>query len=226
MLKYDEFIERVNEAGFWTPYTNYIDPEVFKFPWDGKNAKGQAYSGDPETDTEQWKTRAAQEKKLAYGFFFNGTPGGYIAPRFYSVFIDAFRPRMTMEERYESGRLGTYENGIWKLLNDYNRPLAWSDFRKKLGLEPAVKYKAEVRKLELALKHLHMTFDITVNGTEGHMGCDIVEKWVPPEWMGINPRMEHHEALEVIYRQAEKISSAGDAKKAFRKSLQLYKNFC
>jgi len=42
----------------------------------------------------------------------------------------------------------------------------------------------------------------------------------------MNPRMEHEEALEIIYLQAEKISNAGDAKKAFNKSLKSYKFFC
>jgi len=223
MLKYDEFIEKVNDAGFWTPFTNYIDQEIFKFAWDGCNLKGQAYLGDSETDPETWKTRVPQEKKLAYGYFFNGKPGGYIAPRFYSIFIDAFRPRMTVEERYESGKLGKYEKGIWDLLNQYGKPLSWSDFR--LILKSDAKNKVELRKLDSAIKCLQMTFDITVSGTEGNMGCDKVDNWIPLEWLKMNPRMEHDEALETIYRQAEKISNAGDAKKAFTKSLKLYKMY-
>lgn len=222
MLKYNEFIERVNEAGFLTPFTNYINPEIFTY---GKK-NSQAYSGDTETDTEQWKTRAPQEKKLAYGFFFNGKPGGYIAPRFYSIFIDAFRPPMTMEERYESGKLGEYEKIVWDLLNQHGTSLGWSDIRQKAGFSPANKYKEEIRKLDSALKQLQATFDITVSGTMGHMGCDKVDNWVLPEWLEINPRMEHEEALETIYRQAEKISNEGETKKAFTKSLKLYKTFC
>ncbi|MCL2364164.1 MAG: hypothetical protein FWC71_05825 [Defluviitaleaceae bacterium] len=235
MLTYDNFVELVNEAGFLTPYTNYIDPEIFKFPWAGKNAKGQAYTNDPETDPELWKTRAPRDKKMAYGYFFNGKPGGYIAPRFFSIFVDAFRPRLPMEERYRSD---VYEYEIWKLLREYNRhrmsrvasdvghsvSLSWSDIRKKMGLEPAVKYKAEVRKLDLALKNLNMTYDTVISGTEGHLGCVLADAWVPPEWMQLNPRMKHEEALEIIYRQAEKISTSGEAKTAFRKSLRLYKN--
>lgn len=220
MLKYDEFIERVNEAGFWNPFTNYINPEIFNFGTE----RGQAYSGDPETDTEQWKTRAAREKKLAYGFFFDGKPGGYIAPRFYSIFIDAFRPRESIEKRYESGKLVKYERDIWNLLNQQNAPLTWDNIRKNLGLRPS-KHKEEIRKLEFAFKQLQITFDTTVDGTTGHMGCDKVDNWVPSQWMEMNPRMEHEEALEVIYLQAEKISNAGESKKAFSKSLKLYKSF-
>jgi len=216
----------VDEAGFWTPFTNYINPEIFKYAHDGCNITGQAYTDNPETDPEQWKTRAPSEKKLAYGFFFGGKPGGYIAPRFYSIFMDTFRPTMTIEERYEAGKLGEYEKKAWDLLVSSGKPLAWSDFRKNLGLEPAVKYKDEVRKLDSALKNLQMTFDITVSGTVGHLGCDKVDNWVPQKWLEMNPRMEHEEALEIIYRQAENISTPGNAKKAFSKSLKLYKSFC
>jgi len=42
--------------------------------------------------------------------------------------------------------------------------------------------------------------------------------------MEINPRMEHEEALEAIYRQSDKISGV-KARKAFEKSLKLYKSF-
>ena len=66
-----------------------------------------------------------------------------------------------------------------------------------------------------------MTFEITVDGTVGHLGCATVDDWVPAAWWEMNPRMKHEEALEIIYRQAEKISNIGDAKKAFAKSLRL-----
>jgi hypothetical protein len=226
MLLYDDFIKHVNEAGFWTPFTNYIDQEIFTFAYDGNNPKGQNYTNDPDTDPELWKTRAAQEKKLAYGYFFNGKPGGYIAPNFYSIFIDAFRPRMTIEERYEAGKLGEYEYNIWNLLSQHATPQSWTDLRRKLGLEPAVKYKTAVSRLDKALKNLQMTFDITVDGTVGHLGCDKVDNWIPSAWLEMNPRMEQQEALKYIYRQAEKISNPDDAKKAFAKSLKLYKESC
>ena len=166
MIKYDEFVERVNDAGFLTPFTNYIDPEIFT--WGRKNS--QAYSGNLETDPEQWKTRSARERKLAYGCFFNGRAGGYISPRFYSIFIDAFNPRITPEERYESGKLGKYEKIVWDLLNQHGTPLSWSDFRQKAGLSPANKYKQEINQLDSALKQLQVTFDVTICGTTGNMG--------------------------------------------------------
>lgn len=225
MIRYDDFVQQVNEAGFLTPFTNYINPEIFKFPYDGRNVMGQAYSNDTDTDPELWKMRASQEKKLAYGYFFNGKPNGYIASRFYSIFVDAFRPRMTMEERYNSGKLGKYENAAWNYLTQHGKPLSWTDIRRGLNLEPAVKYKKEVSRLDSALRNLQMTFDTTIHGTVGHLGCAKVDDWIPAAWWEMNPRLEHEEALEIIYRQAEKISNTGDVKKAFAKSLRLYKMY-
>ena len=226
MVKYDDFIEKVNEAGFWNQFTNYIDQGIFIYG----TKIGQAYSGDNETDTEIWKNRVAQEKKLAYGHFFNGKPGGYIAPHFYSIFIDAFRPRVTMEERYKSGKLSKYEREIWDLLNQKGKPLSFSDFRNNMGI--VSKDKIEYRKLESALKQLQMTFDITICGIINGQyengepfsftGYDKVDNWIPKEWMEMNPRMEHKEALEIIYNQAEKITNMGEYKKPFAKSLKLY----
>jgi len=235
MLKYDEFIEKVSEAGFWTPLTNYIDPGIFVYGAE----TAQCYTGDPETDTTIWPARAAQEKKLAYGYFFNGRPGGYIAPRFYPIFIDAFRPRMTVEERHDSGKFGEYEWKVWNVFHELGGPLSWSQLWQYYRMKDA----AERRKLDAALKNLQMTFDIAVSGNLTNVlkngepaaykdgspitgiGYDKVDNWVPPEWLAMNPRMERREALEAIYRQAEKISSAGDAQKAFRKSLALCRAF-
>jgi hypothetical protein len=70
MLKYDEFINKVNEYGFWTPYTNYFDQKIFTFhSQDILPRIGQCYIGDPDTDPEVWKTRVVKEKKLACGHF-------------------------------------------------------------------------------------------------------------------------------------------------------------
>ena len=139
MLKYDEFIEKVNEAGFRNRQTNHINPNIFIYGAEG----GQSYTGDPETDTRNWNTRAAQEKKLACGYFFNGDPDGFIAPRFYSIFIDAFRPRMTVEERHESGKLSEYEWKVWNVFNQIEEPISWS----QIWQNYRIKDTAERRKL-------------------------------------------------------------------------------
>jgi len=221
MLNYDEFIERVNEAGFCTPFANYI----------GSDADEQSYSGDPDTDPRVWRTRATQEKKLACGYYFNGKPG-YVAPYYASIFVDAFRPRMTMEERYESGKLNHCEWLIWTILIGARRPLGWHEIWQYAG----IKTKDERRLLEAALKRLQMSFDVTISGEidmtsktgEVYAQCigyELFDTWVPAEWMKMNPRMEHKEALEIIFRQAEKISNFGEAQKAFRQSLKIHECF-
>lgn len=215
-MDYDSFVEKVNEMGFYTPFVNYIDLKL---------------NGDVERG---WRMRATKEKKLACGYFFNGKPG-YIAPHFFSIFIDAFRARITMEERNAGGKLSKYEKAIWDLLCENNKPLGWHEIRNKLGFKSVEKNKIEVRKVESALKDLQMTFDVCICGgiDLAHsrtgdnyttvLGYGIFDKWVPMEWMKINPRMEHEDALEIIYRQAERISTGGNAKKAFVKSLKLFK---
>jgi len=176
-----------------------------------------------------WRMRATQEKKLACGYFFNGKPG-YIAPRYFSIFIDAFKPLTTIEERYEAGKLSKHERNIWNLLNQHNRPLSVSDFKNKLKIKGIV----EQRKLEAALYQLQTSFDIAICGgvdslsKQGEvlgqiLGYDKIANCVPAEWMKLNPLMKHEEALEIIYRQAEKISNRGEALKAFKKSLKLHK---
>jgi len=214
MLSYDLFVKKVEEAGFYTPFVNYIKPIN-----EGK---------DLSSDTERmWRIRVTKERKLACGYFFNGKPG-YIAPRYFSIFIDAFRPLATIEERYEAGKLNTYERDIWDLLSQHNKPLSISDLKNKL----CVKGRDEQRMLETSLYNLQTSFDVAICGGVDSLtksgefmgqilGYDKIDNCVPVEWMKLNPRMSSDEALEIIYQQAEKISIAGNARKAFNKSLKL-----
>lgn len=88
---------------------------------------------------------------------------GYIAPDFYSVFLDAFHPRLSMEERYEAGKLGTYEWKFWSLLTKENRPIGTHEYRRmietgdkgKSALDAAVE-KINQRLLEVS-RGLHTT---------------------------------------------------------------------
>jgi len=234
-MRYDEFVDKVNEAGFRSRYTNVIDPDIFK----SGTTTSQCYTGDPETDSGKWGLRAAQEKKLAYGYFFNGEPDGFISPHFFSVFVDAFRPRMSIEERYESGRLGAYEWMVWIAISGINAPVCWPDIYKFHGINDA----AGRRKLDVALKNLQMSFDISVshavedvlkNGEPAlykdgspiiNIGYSKTDEWVPSKWMAMNPRMGHKEALDVIYRQAGMYAEKDDARKAFRKSKELIRKY-
>jgi len=222
-VTYNDFIEKMNEIGFAPPQTDFNIPD------------SQMWTGDPELDPWIWKDRAVQDKKLAYGSFYNGKKG-YIAPRFYSIFIDAFKPRKTIEERHESGKLGQYEWKFWQLLKEENRALGTHEYRKLIGVTADKGRSA----LDAAVVRLQMTFDIATIGNvdmldkngkpyNQSVGYDKVENWVPQEWLTMNPRIEHEEALEAIYRQTEKnagVMSPELAKEAFKQSLKLYKSFC
>ncbi|MNP77786.1 hypothetical protein D3C76_1752830 [compost metagenome] len=60
------------------------------------------------------------------------------------------------------------------------------------------------------------------------MAFDTVENWVPKEWLSMNPRMNHQEALEKLYARTERIGHSVDMKqikKMFAKSLKAYQRF-
>ena len=221
-MTFDDFVEKVEELGFLGPFSiNFVPDE-------------QVWCGDPELDPWFWKERAAREKRLAHGSFFGGKKG-YIAPRFYSIFQDAFRPRTTVEERYRDGKLGQYEWDFWKLLEKEGRPLGTHEFRSMLG----VTAKNGRSALDGAVQRLQMTMDIATVGNvdmldkngkpyNSAVAYDIAENWIPPEWLTMNPRMEQAEALEMIYRQAEKTARDDEVmnvRSYFDKSLRLYKRF-
>ena len=221
-MTFDDFVKKVEELGFLGPFTINIVPE------------NQVWCGDPELDPWFWKERAAQDKRLAHGAFYGGKKG-YIAPRFYSIFRDAFHPRSTMEERYSAGKLSQYEWDFWNLLKKEGRGLGTHEFRSMLG----VTAKNGRSALDGAVQRLQMTMDIATVGNvdmldkdgkayNSSVAYDIAEISVPPEWLTMNPPMEHAEALEAIYRQAEKTAKPeekGNVRAYFDKALRLYKRY-
>ena len=67
MLKYESFVELVNELGFMS-----MNDVVAGFPKIGDYiVEGQYWSDNPELDPWIWKDRVAAEKKLLYGSYFN-----------------------------------------------------------------------------------------------------------------------------------------------------------
>ncbi len=231
-FKYNDFVEKVIELGFLFPQ----DKDTRGFPTiNDFVSEGQWWTNDPELDPWLWKDRVAEEKKLAYGSFFNGKKG-FIAPQFYSIFIDAFQPRMTMEERWQSGTLGQLEWKFWNLLTSENRPVGTHEYRRMIEL-PNNSTKST---LDAAVVSLQMTFDVTITGNMDMLdkngmpynkavAFDKVEKWVPKEWLSLNRHMNHEEALEAIYSRACWICKGLDLdriKKVFSKSLKIYKKYC
>ena len=173
-------------------------------------------------------------KRLAYGSFFAGKKG-YIAPRFFFVFVDAFHPEADMETRWESGVLGEWEWKLWQLLTDEGAGLGTHEYRKRLG----VSAKSGQSSLDTAVTNLQMTFDVSFAGNTAMLDknglpynkavlVDLTQRWAPAEWRALAPRRSHEEALETICRQALLMSSGGaraDVEKVFAKGLKQYKRF-
>lgn len=231
-FKYNDFVNKVIELGFLFPQDKDTKglPTINDFV-----SEGQWWTNDPELDPWLWKDRVAEEKKLAYGSFFNGKKG-YISPQFYSIFLDAFHPRLTMEERWKSGMLGEFEWAFWNLLTNENRPVGTHEYRRMIQI-PDNRGKSA---LDAAVVSLQMTFDVTITGNVDMLdkngkpynkavAFDKVETWVPKEWLSFNPHMKHEEALEIIYSRAQHIGNCLNIeriKKIFSKSLKVYKKYC
>ncbi len=229
-FEYEDFVEKVCELGFLMPK----DKDIKGFPvLEDFVPESQWWTNNPDIDPWLWKDRAATEKRLAYGAFFNGKKG-YIAPEFYSVFMDAFRPKVSMAERYEAGKLGLYEWKFWCLLTNENRPIGTHEYRRMIDTGEKGK-----NALDAAVIRLQTTFDITIAGNmdmldkDGHpynkaVIYDMADNWIPPLWQSINPPMSHYEAVESIYKRLICVSKGLDtaqAEKLFHKSQKLYASY-
>ena len=230
MLKYERFVELVNELGFMS-----MNDVVAGFPKIGDYiVEGQYWSDNPELDPWIWKDRVAAEKKLLYGSYFNSKKG-VISPRFYSIFYCAFHPNITVEERYKAGKLNKQEWDVWNLLNKEGRALGTHEIRKLLGVTP----KSGASSVDTALVNLQLSFDIVISGNTDMLDkenkpynksvqYDLVERWVPDDWYQPNLIMSQQEALEKIYERAFQISNSLDldqVKKIFNKQIKLLKRF-
>ena len=228
MLRYDKFLELVNELGFMA-----MNDVLAGFPSiNDYIAEGQYWTDDPDIDPWIWKDRVAAEKKLLYGTFFCGKKG-IISPRFFNIFYCAFHPSSTMEERYEAGKLSKHEWDIWELMNKEGKALGTHEIRKFLGVSP----KSGASSVDTALVNMQMSFDIVIAGNTDMLDkdnkpynkaiqYDRLDRWIPDAWFQSNQIMDHTEALSIIYKRAYEISKDVDMdniKKVFNKQLKIYK---
>lgn len=229
-LTYDRFLDLVCDLGFLL----LAGEETRGFPTLSDYVpESQWWTEDPETDPWVWKDRAPMEKRLAYGSFFGGKKG-YIAPRFYSVFADAFRPRMDMADRWATGQLSRYEWAFWNLLPEVGRPVGTHEYRRMIPLNAGGKSA-----LDAAVASLQMTFDVVVSGTADmldksgkpynkSMAYDRADNWVPDAWLTLNPPMDQADALEAIYRRCAQLGKAltrAQIARPFEKSRKLLSRF-
>lgn len=190
---YNDFIERVNELGFiglshGIPGLPSLSTEAEPGAW---------HTGDRETDPWQWKDRAAEEKKAAYGSILGGHKG-LVAPRLYAVFYAAFHPVVSMVERWEAGEV---DQTLWRLWQLFEKRtlLDTSDVRREMG----VSSKNGASRVDAALVTLQRQFYLTVAGVRKKTAksgqlygwpasvFDRVMGWTPAEWLepadGIDP---------------------------------------
>lgn len=184
LLSYQDFLNRVEELGFLT-FSGIVDglPSLI-----GETPKEIWHTGDPETDPWQWKDRAAQEKRMAFGCVLGGNKG-FIAPRLYPVFLAACRPSEEMEERRYNGLVSQTVWELWKLFEE-RRVLDTSEIRSCMG----VTGKKGGSRVDSAIVELQKLFQITVAGSRRKIdrkgqpyGWNIniyerVEDWMPSEW--------------------------------------------
>lgn len=214
LTRYEDFLNRVDELGFMA--LSDISPG---FPSvKEETQKGIWHTGDWDTDPWQWKDRAAEEKRLAFGCILGGHKG-FVSARMYPLFYQAFHPREHMEERRAAGQVSQTVWELWQLFagcmgeqrampasSQGKTLLSTADIRQEMG----VTQKKGGSKVDNAVKELQQHYYITVAGNRRKTDkfgqpygwpanvYDMVENWIPEEWMSTNPGLGCEEARERI----------------------------
>ncbi len=208
LLKYEDFLERVDNIGFMT-----LSNVLPGFPsLSDETAEENWHTGDPETDPWVWKDRAAKEKRAAFGCII-GRHKGFVSSHMYSLFYTAFHPYEHMEERRASGIISEEVWKLWQIF-DEKTLLNTSDIRLEMG----VTLKKGGSKIDRAIEELQQYYYITVAGSRRKLDkygkeygwaanvYDKVENWVPSEWMDLNTGLSSDEAREIILDKGMDIS--------------------
>ena len=198
--RYSEFITRVIELGFM-PLSDIIPglPSV-----SNETRENQWHTGDPDTDPWQWKDRAATEKQLAFGCLLGGNKG-FVAPRMYPFFRQAFKMKTDLEEVWMSGMLRPAVWEVWKYF-DHDGMQSTSDIHRA--------WKASGNRgtaaADGALRELQMLFLVTVAGNtqrQDRFGqpygwpsllYEKADNWVPESWPAGMESISPSEAREAI----------------------------
>jgi hypothetical protein len=109
LTTYNDFIVHVDALGFMA-----LSPILPGFPSLGSETRANLWHTGLDTDPWRWKDRAADEKRLAYGCILGGHKG-FVAQRMYPVFYAAFRPALSMPERWASGEINQRTWQLWQL---------------------------------------------------------------------------------------------------------------
>jgi len=200
LKRYEDFLDRVDELGFMA-----LSSVLPGLPSLLEETPGENWhTGDPDTDPWQWKNRAADEKRLAFGCILGGHKG-FVAARMYPLFYQAFHPREHMEERWASCQISQTVWQLWRLFEEKTL-LNTSDIRREMG----VTLKKGGSKVDRAITELQQYYYITVAGSRQKADkygqpygwpanvYDKVDNWAPEEWLKSDPDLSCEEARETI----------------------------
>lgn len=197
---YNDFIDRVNELGFMA-LSNIQEG----FPsLNAETSKEQWHTGDFETDPWQWKDRAAEEKKLAFGCILGGNKG-FVSVKMYPYFYKLCKPGMSIEQRWQDGLISAELWNLWQLFNKKTL-LDTAQIRQELG----VTAKNGGSRLDRAIVELQKEYFITVAGNRRKLNklgqpygwpantYDKVENWAPADWIDSSNEIDIDDARQVI----------------------------
>lgn len=210
LTTYQDFLARVEELGFM-PLSDILPG----FPSLGAETRASNWhTGSEETDPWQWKDRAAQEKRLAYGCILGGNKG-FVSGRMYALFYAACHPAEPMPERWASGTIKQTTWQLWQLF-EKKRLLNTGEVRRELG----VSAKEGASRVDAAMKELQAGYYLTTAGVRRKVSragqpygwpntvYDRVRDWAPPEWLREAPSLRRREAWEMILETGLEIGAS------------------
>ena len=215
---YTDFINRVEDLGFM--FLSDIIPGLPSVS--NETHENQWHTGDPDTDPWQWKDRAAAEKQLAFGCLLGGNKG-FISPRMYPYFLQAFQLKTDLEEVWVSGMLRPAVWEVWQYF-EADGILSTSEIHKA--------WKASGKKgtaaADGALRELQMLFLVTTAGNKQRQDrfgqpfgwpsllYEKTDDWIPESWKAgmepISPMEARQTILSAGIAMAPMIGKEGIAK--------------
>ncbi len=164
MLKtYTDFINHAETVGVMA----FSGKFIAGFPkLDELTLPSQWHTGDSDTDPWQWKDKAAQEKRLAFGNILGGRKG-FISKSLYPLFYSACRPDGTLGDRYRAGGVKQAVYDVYRLFENGD-VLDTSEIRKRMG----VTKKDGASAIDAAVVTLQREFYITVSGNRRKISAD------------------------------------------------------
>jgi hypothetical protein len=183
ITEYKDFLKALEDVGFMPLSNNCIN-----FINLSDLTPPEQWHTDLPSDPWQWRIKAEEEHKAAYGKLFDKKPG-FISLEWYPVFLSARRKGETFDEIYSGGLISRYAKQIYELFEEHET-LATHEIKSLCGFTKELNSK-----YESAMSELQMGMFITINGEKRKMNSDgeeygwpstaysTVEKWAGEELM-------------------------------------------